>query len=232
MRRKSIYIFFISLLFCSSIWAQEEAITDSLKVKDQKYGLRVGTDLIKLGRTLFEDGYTGFEVQGDFRVTKKWFAALELGTDDREWDKDELVAIAKGSYFKLGADFNAYENWEGMNNSIFVGLRYGFATFSQELVEYRVYTTDTTFPTEIVQSGETIDGLTASWAELMIGVKTEIWSNLYLGLNVQLRHLVSEKTPDNFDNLLIPGFNRTYDSSDWGVGYGYTISYLIPVFKK
>lgn len=231
MRPASICIYIISLLLCGTTWAQE-ATVDSVKVKDQKYGIRVGTDLIKLGRTLLEDGYTGFEIQGDIRFAKNLYAAVEIGTDDREWDKDGLVANTEGSYFKIGADFNAYENWEGMNNAIFVGLRYGFATFSQELVEYRVYTTDTTFPTSVVQSGETYDGLTASWAELIVGVKTEIWNNLYLGLNVQLRHMVSEQKPENFDNLIIPGFNRTYDSSDWGVGYGYTISYLIPIIKR
>ena len=232
MRPASICIFFISLLLCGGLWAQEEVAPDSLKVKDQKYGIRVGTDLLKLGRTLFESGYTGFEIQGDIRFSRKWFAAVELGTDDREWDKDGLIANTNGSYFKLGADFNAYENWEGMNNAILVGLRYGFASFSQELIEYRVYTTDTTFPTSVVESGQTFDGLTASWAELIVGIKAEIWNNLFLGINVQLKHLIAEDRPDNFDNLIIPGFNRTYDSSDWGVGLGYTISYLIPIIKR
>lgn len=232
MKRKYIYTSIISLLLTACVWGQEPTPVDSLQVKDQKYGLRVGTDLIKLARTAFEDGYTGFEIMGDFRITDRWYAAIELGTDDREWDKDDLKSNTTGSYAKIGADFNAYENWVGMNNAIFVGLRYGFATFSQELISYRVYTTDTTFPTTLVEPGTEFDGLNASWAELLIGVKTEVWSNLYMGVNVQLKHLISEKTPENFDNLIIPGFNRTYDNSSWGVGYGYTISYLIPIFKK
>ena len=48
----------------------------------------------------------------------------------------------------------------------------------------------------------------------------------------QLKRKISEDKPDNFGNLYIPGFNRTYDYSEFGVGYGYTISYLIPIFKK
>ncbi len=35
-----------------------------------------------------------------------------------------------------------------------------------------------------------------------------------------------------FDNLYIPGFNRTYDFSEFGAGFGYGISYLIPIYKK
>jgi hypothetical protein len=45
-----------------------------------------------------------------------------------------------------------------------------------------------------------------------------------------LNRLVSNKK-ENFDNLYIPGFNRTYDG-DFGVGLNYTVSYFIPIFKK
>jgi hypothetical protein len=31
--------------------------------------------------------------------------------------------------------------------------------------------------------------------------------------------------------LYIPGFNRTYDG-DFGVGFNYTVSYFIPLYKK
>ena len=75
-------------------------------------------------------------------------------------------------------------------------------------------------------------GLTAHWAELIIGIKTEILNNLYLSINLQLKRKISESHPDNFDNLYIPGFNRTYDYSEFGVGYGYSISYLIPILKR
>jgi hypothetical protein len=37
--------------------------------------------------------------------------------------------------------------------------------------------------------------------------------------------------PSGFDNLYIPGFNRTYDGS-FGVGFNYTVSYFIPLYKK
>ena len=57
-------------------------------------------------------------------------------------------------------------------------------------------------------------------------------NNLYLSINLQLKRKITEDRPENFDNLIIPGFNRTYDYSEFGVGYGYSISYLIPIFKK
>ncbi|GAB5399619.1 MAG: DUF6048 family protein [Aureisphaera sp.] len=198
----------------------------------EKYGLRVGADLSKLARTALEDGYTGFEIMGDVRFYKKFYAAVEIGNETRDWDEENLTATAKGSYIKLGVDYNAYDNWLGMENAIFAGLRYGFSTFSQELTSYGIFTSDPTFPTEIVNTSQETTGLTASWAEFIFGVKTEIFNNLYLSINLQLKRRISETTPDNFDNLIIPGFNRTYDSSKFGVGYGYGISYLIPIIKR
>ena len=235
MKTKLILLFFISIFLGSvSLSAQEytETETDSIPSKTEKYGIRVGGDLSKLARTAFESGYSGFEVQGDLRFSKRFYAAVEIGFEDREWDKDQLAANANGSYIKIGGDFNAYRNWIGMNNAIFAGLRYGFSSFSQELTSYRIYTTDTTFPAEIRTDPREFSELNASWVEFILGVKTEIFTNLFLSINVQLKHLISEKQPDNFDNLVIPGFNRTYDFSDFGVGYGYTISYLIPILKR
>jgi hypothetical protein len=212
--------------------AQEiETVTDTVP-RIEKYGIRVGVDLSKLLRTALEDGFTGFEVMGDVRFYKDFYAAAEIGNDTRDWDTGNLAATTKGSYIKLGADYNAYNNWLGMENAIFIGLRYGFSTFSQELTGYTVYTTDPTFPADPVVTSQEFTGLTASWAEMIAGIKTELFNNFFLSINLQLKRKLSETKPENFDNLIIPGFNRTYDSSKFGVGYGYTISYLIPILKR
>ncbi len=231
MKTKRILLFFISLI-CASFAVSAQEAQDSLQVKTEKYGLRFGGDLSKLARTAFESGYSGFEIVGDLRFAKQFYVAAEIGFEDRDWDKDGLKSTASGSYIKLGGDFNAYRNWIGMNNAIIAGLRYGLASFSQELTEYSIYTTDTTFPADTRTDPIEYKGLNASWAELILGIKTEVFSNLYLSLNVQLKYLMSEKKPDNFDNLIIPGFNRTNDYSDFGVGYGYTLTYLIPILKR
>ena len=140
--------------------------------------------------------------------------------------------VTSGSYAKIGFDYNAYDNWLGMENAITLGLRYGFSTFKQELLSYRIYTNNPAFPTETIFAPQKYSGLNAHWAEFILGIKTEILNNLYLSISVQLKRKISETEPENFANLYIPGFNRTYDYSEFGVGYGYSISYLIPIFKK
>ena len=53
-----------------------------------------------------------------------------------------------------------------------------------------------------------------------------------MGINVQFKYLISDDQPSNFENIYIPGYNRTFDSGRIGFGYGYNIAYLIPIFKK
>ena len=234
MKTRLILLYFISMLaLVGRVHAQQETAvsTDSL-TKTNIYGLRLGVDLAKLARTAFEDGFSGFEIQADFRFSKRFWAALEFGNEERDWDEVNLKSRASGSFAKIGADFNAYDNWAGMNNMIYFGLRYGFSSFEQELLAYSIYTTNPTFPSELKTDPITYEGLTASWLELVFGVKTEVWNNLFLGVNLQLKRLLSEDRPDNFDNLIIPGYNRTYDFSEFSAGYGLTVSYLIPIFRK
>ena len=234
MKIKHIFLFFISLLFGSfTIWAQEiePAPADTVS-KVTNYGLRIGVDLAKPVRSLLEDGYTGFEVIGDFRISKRFYIAAEIGSEKNETNETYHKSSTNGGYLKIGTDYNTYNNWIGLNNAIYGGLRYGISTFSHELLSYQVYTTDQTFPPATVNTPIEFTGLKAHWVELIFGIKTEVFTNLYLSINLQLKRLIVDDKPDNFNNLYIPGFNRTYDFSKFGVGYSYSISYLIPIFKK
>ncbi len=234
IKMKHILLFFISYLVfvhLSNAQTTSKTTNDTL-VHQEKFGLRAGIDLFKPARTLFDENYSGFEIMADYRVYKKYYIALELGNEQKTTFDDNLTSKGDGSYFKIGFDYNAHNNWAGLHNMIFGGLRYGFSTFSQELIEYQIATIAPFFPPDIRIEPIIYDGLNVHWAELIVGVKTEVLNNLYLSLNLQLKHRVSENNPDNFDNLFIPGFGRTYENSKFGAGFGYGISYLIPIVKK
>lgn len=201
-------------------------------VKTDRYGLRVGVDLYKLTRALYDKDYKGIEFVGDYRLTKKYFLAAELGNENKTTDDTRLNSTSKGSYLKAGFDYNAYQNWLNMENIISVGLRYGFSTFSQQLNSYKIYNANPYFgEVPPIPSGQKFNGLTASWIEVVAGVKAKVFDNVFVGFSLQLKRLVSNKEPDNFENLYIPGFNRTYDG-DFGVGFNYTVTYFVPIYKK
>ncbi|MUP45441.1 hypothetical protein E0K83_06740 [Gramella sp. BOM4] len=222
---------FILLICFGSMTAQNQAANDSIQYKE-KFGLRVGVDISKPIRSLIDDTYSGLEIVGDYRVYKNFYAAAELGNEQRTFEGDNIQTSTTGSYIKLGGDYNAYDNWQDMQNAIFVGVRYGFATFSQTLEEYRIYTSSDYFGPDIREEDVEVTGLTSNWVELAAGIKVEVLNNLFLSLNIQLKRRIGQNAPSNFDNLVIPGFGRTYDDSSFGTGFGYTVTYLIPFFKK
>lgn len=227
--------FVLLLLFSTIAVAQQEkeTVTDTLVYK-QKYGLRLGADLSKIARTFLDDNYTGFEVMGDYRLTKKIYLAGEIGNEERTIENEVLSNTTKGSYFKGGVDLNFYKNWLDMENMIYVGFRGGASTFSQTLNNYDIYNVNNQYWNQqfSVEDGTEFSGLSAVWVEVLIGIKAQLFNNLYAGINVQLKGLITETAPDAYENLYIPGFNRTYDSGRIGGGFGFNISYLIPIFKK
>lgn len=212
----------------------KETKTDSVPTppKTDRYGLRVGVDLYKLTRGFYDKDYKGIEIVGDFRLTKKYYLAAELGFEDKTTDDDRLNSTATGTYIKGGFDYNLYQNWLDMENIISIGLRGGFSTFSQQLNSYKIYNANPYWGEQpAIATGQKYDGLTAGWLEVNAGLKAKVFNNIFVGFSVQLKLLVANKTPDGFDNLYIPGFNRTYDGN-FGIGFNYTVSYFIPLYKK
>lgn len=241
MKQQRISILHISCLLACMLFnvyvdAQNDSIanvsTDTTKVK-LKYGLRIGGDVGKLIRSALDDEYSGFEVQADYRLKKDLYIAGEIGFEEKSTITDYLDVTTQGSYIKAGVDYNMYENWLDMDNMIYAGFRVGAATFSHDLNSFTVYSTNQYWAPQLTSTdGESFNDLTAFWAEIMLGIKAELLNNLYFGINVQLKLTASETEPDNFENIYIPGFGKTYDSSAIGVGYSYYISYRIPLYKK
>jgi len=205
---------------------------DSIIPKTEKYGLRLGADLFKLTRSFYDKNYKGLELVGDYRLTRKHYLAADIGNENKTLDDARLNYTTKGTYIKAGFDYNTYQNWVGMQNMVYVGLRYGVASFSQTRNSYKIYNSNTYFGEEpTIVEEQKFNGLSAQWIEVVAGIKVEIFQNCYVGFSARLNRLVSNKQPDNFENLYIPGFNKTY-GGDFGAGFNYTVSYFVPLYKS
>ncbi len=221
-----LFLFTFAVTFSQGIGSEKK---DTVYLN--KYGLRIGLDLYNPIHTVFDNNRKGLEIIGDYRITKKYFAAAELGYIENTSDEDFMNFTTNGSYIKLGVDYNAYENWLDMENMIYVGLRYGFSTFSQTLNSFTINNDPFYDDLRAVENGHKYDGLNAHWGEIVLGVKAELFNNLYLGFSFSGKKIISSKQPDNFKNLFVPGFNRVFLNNS-GFGFNYTISYLIPLYKK
>ncbi len=236
MNQQHMYKFFTSICFLiifvsASAQQKNDSITKDTIVYKTNYGLRLGIDISKPIRSLLQDYTSGLEIVGDYRISKRWYIAAELGSEKFITREDYTNSTSKGSYAKLGVNFNSYNNWLDMNNEIFVGFRYGFALFDETINSYQINTGNIILPTEIINTPIINEGLTAHWSEIQIGFRAEVYTNLFVTFSSSYKIMVSLTDPVNFKTHYAPGFNRIY-ASNTGFGFNYTISYLIPFLKK
>jgi len=238
--------YFISILIgLLPILAKAQSEPLDLSQKDtveykEPYGLRVGADISKLVLSFVDEDYTGLELVGDYRLTHKLYLAAEIGNETKRQDENLLNTVlydyeTSGSYIKAGVDMNTYENWYGMNNAITIGGRYAVASFSQNLNEYSLYESNRFFNEDFLPGenpNREFSGLSASWLEFVLGVKVELFANIFAGMSARLGFLVTNTEDEQFPNLWIPGFNRVTEGSKFGVNYNYSITYFIPLYKK
>ncbi len=234
--------YFISLtLVLSSItvFAQDKTIDTQPKdtvVYQQSYGIRVGVDLSRIIISSLDDNYTGLELVADYRLTQDLYLAAELGNEDKTQQEDLYEFNTSGSYIKVGIDRNTYANWYGERNLIFYGGRLGFSTFSNTINNYQIFDNNRYWNPEgfatASETPEEFSGRTASWIEAIFGTKVELLPNIYLGASIRLGFLFTDANEGRFPILYVPGFNKVTWDSKFGVGYNYSISYFIPLYKK
>ena len=241
MKLTHTWVFYISLLsFCYSVSQENDNITinDSLNLKKEKsINLRVGFDLYRIILSRVSDDFDGFEIVGDLKVSENFFIAIELGNLDITKQVEQVNFTTNGNYFKVGFDYNMFENLEGMNNHITLGARIGSSRHDQTLNSYTIldrtrYWTNSDLPiTNGFATGERPD-LNALWFEVVLNFKVQILKNIYTGISLRLNRLISDKIPSNFDNIYIPGFNKKTQDNVFGAGFNYTLTYNFSLLSK
>ena len=239
MKKKQIFIFIISIIIpIQTVFSQvENQLTDSLINKNKILNInkiRFGFDIFKPIKSTSEGDNLNYEIVGDLQITENLYLAGEYGLIDRLIEDENINFNSNGSFLRFGFDYNMFKNWVGMDNAIFLGLRYGSSNFSNKIESYNVRNSDAYFSNFVDNNYQTIDhsNLTGNWLEIVAGVKVETFNNVYLGFSLRLNKLLSTEKPENFDNLYIPGFNKVTDDNTFGSGFNYTLTYSIPLRKK
>ena len=204
--------------------------SDTIYVKN-KYGIRAGIDLSKQIRMLTEE-YSGLSLYGDIKIKERLFIVAELGNDQKTIETENINSKLSGSYIKTGFNYNLYNNLPGLNNEIYIGLRYSQSLFKNELIDYSIYNKDRFWNDQRILEYKEFDNLKSSWIEFVVGFNSEIKNNLFMGLSLRLNRMLKQDIPENFTNLFIPGFNKVTENNNFGTGITYSIIYQIPIIKK
>lgn len=224
-------ISFIFLISFQSLFGQSKS--DSLvneKVK-APLTLRFGIDLFQPIVSQFDKTFKGFEIVGDLRINENLYLSSEIGTLERTQQSELINFTTSGSYFKFGIDFNMYKNWTGMNNQVFLGVRFANSLYNHNINNYTLYRTEQLFGEELVQNGYAtgkISDLNAQWIEFLVGMKVQIIKNTYMGFSLRLNRLLGSTSNEKFGVLYIPGFNRVTDENIFGSSFNYSLTYSIP----
>ena len=220
--------FFTSIILTLTFNSFSASTNDTI----EKFGIRAGIDIQKIIKSATDNDYNGFSINGDVRIKKSLYVFSEVGSEEIILNSYYLNSNIKGNYFKLGVNFKM-NNDIRTQNIVYSGFNIGFSQFDQRINSYTIYNTNSIYWGEsIIDEPINLNDLNALWIELVFGLKTEILNNLFLGFELQLKSILKQRVRQDVTNLHIPGFNRTYDSSNLGAGFSYSISYLIPVIRK
>ena len=224
--------YFISTLVtlsCIAIETNATVSNDSLK----KFGIRIGTDLQKIIRSASSQEYNGISLNADIRFKESIFLFSEIGNEKKMVEYSSVDSEISGNYIKLGLQFKLNKDIIGLRNLIYSSFGFGISSFDQTISRYNIYNIYSDLWGEFTNTDAIIlENLNANWIEIGFGVKTEILNNLFLGIELQLKNLIYQKNKNDIANFYIPGFNRTYESSNFGTGFNYSLTYLIPIIKK
>lgn len=232
MKIKLMLKYFISTLVtlsCIAIETNATVTNDSLK----KFGIRIGTDLQKIIRSASSQEYNGISLNADIRFKESIFLFSEIGNEKKMVEYSSVDSEISGNYIKLGLQFKLNKDIIGLRNLIYSSFGFGISSFDQTISRYNIYNIYSDLWGEFTNTDAIIlKNLNANWIEIGFGVKTEILNNLFLGIELQLKNLIYQKNKNDIANFYIPGFNRTYESSNFGTGFNYSLTYLIPIIKK
>jgi hypothetical protein len=210
------------LLGVSSHAQDKKEAGDSLRRIQKPAGVRIGTDLIAIGKTIFESPLTGWELNADVDLGR-YYLALDYGSSSYKDSLDNGYYSNDGRYIRVGVDVNFLLK-DPDKNMVFFGFRYGRSSFSEQLT-YE-FTADEFGPGLKELSNP---NASAGWAELITGLRVKVWKPIWMGYTARLKFLPGVKGNPEIETYDIPGYGRTSKSTYWG--FNYQIFYRIP-FKK
>ena len=219
MKKMSKYTFSLALTILSlSTWAQ----------KADWHGLSLGADLSRIVVPFLDSTRLGWEVSGDYEITKDLFGCVEIGSQTTHLNAPNYNYSSSGAYTRLGVDYNYMKHVDDKSpDQLLIGLRYGFTTFFHEanniVVKNDVWGN--------MENGSIErNWLSANWMEIVTGMRAHLFNNFYLGWSARFRVKLWFQDDPKMQPYYIPGYGRGWNSS-W-IGFNYSLYYKIPIVKK
>lgn len=219
---KYIFSLLLAVLSVSFSFGQDEHLYAEKKIKEplQLRGIKFGANVGRFSDFQFKPERFSYEGSFDFNLNDKYFGVIEAGYSEINLEKSTYNYLSEGYFFKAGLEYNMLKKFP--TDFFGVGIKLGMANFSQEANNISI-TTDHwgDFQTNIESKN-----YNAYWLEASLGIKGEVFKNVYLGWSALVRIRMSGGKNNTLQPYDIPGFGNGEKSLNLGATY--YIYYQIP----
>lgn len=232
MKKNEISIYIILLLsstflFCTPMAAQEKkpATEEEKKEVPLYQGTTVGIDVFGLGSKIFGGDITSTEISVEVNLKNRFVPTVEIGygTTDTTNEETNIHYKASAPYFRIGMNYNFFFKKPYLPGFLYGGIRYGYTSFSYD-VDGPVMK-DPVWGTEEVPFIYNGVKTHAGWAELLAGIKVNVYKNFYMGWSLRYRIRMSVKKAEHTEPWYIPGFGKNNSTN---LGVTYSLIYKLP----
>lgn len=214
----SIYRFFtiIFIILSLPVYAKNDKDKDKKVIKPYVpvyQGIHIAAELTEPAMGLFSDSW-GTSLKADINLKNKLMPTVETGF--MNYDKTSEAGtkfISSGSYIKGGLNIPVVINGEEAEDMFFVGLHYGYSSFSYDLksLTYQNGYWGSEGPSSIND-----DKASVSWYEAVAGIRVKISGPFSLGWTVQYKSVLNMNKGKYGYPPYIPGYGA-YNNPGTGI---------------
>lgn len=210
---KSTCSLLVLLMVSATAVAQDRLEYDSSRHKFLPTGIRIGTDLLTIGKTYYVDYFKGWEINVDADVYRRFYATVDYGSWSSNFEMPNGVYSNKGMYYRIGVDVNFLLK-DPDRNMFFVGLRHGHSNYT----DYSTYSyTDPNFG--VININAANSNPSANWKELTSGLRVKLWKFLWMGATLRIKFALNSKGQVDLISYDVPGYGRTFKTTWYGLNY-------------
>ncbi|MGE5418983.1 MAG: DUF6048 family protein [Chloroflexota bacterium] len=218
-----IFAYFINIILIAVVGCA------TLKAQDTVYvplKIRTGIEVSGPAMYFFDKNILSTEANFSYDISEKRALMIGGGYVNYNYSQHNYDYKANGIFFKAGVDFNLMGPKKAQGKYFTgIGLHYGISRFSSEVPLLKTEN----YWGPVQTSVPSISGI-AHFVEATPSVRAEIFRNVSIGWNINIRVLLSSGTGSDLRMLYLPGFGDA--GKKVSTGLSYFITWNIPYRTK
>jgi hypothetical protein len=195
--------------------AQDRIENDSSRLKFLPTGIRVGTDLLAIGKSKYTNYFKGWEINVDADIYRRYYLTADYGSWTTNYTLTNGIYSSDGRYFRVGVDINFLLK-DTDRNMFFLGVRRGHTGYT----DYSDYSyTDPHFNNRVVDVHAGNSNPSANWNEITAGLRVKLWKYIWLGTTARFKFGYNGHGQEDLISYDVPGYGKTIKKQWWGINY-------------